>query len=61
MFRYSFFFFFVNSNDTSKIRDEDDADRRDKIFQTKLAKMFYHAHNYFFNRFHELKYLIPIN
>ena len=30
-FRYSFL---VNSNDTSKIRDGDDANRRDKIFQT---------------------------
>ena len=27
--------FFVNSNDTSKIRDGDDANRQDKIFQTK--------------------------
>ena len=30
--------FFVNSNDTSKIRDGDDANRRDKIFQTKTGK-----------------------
>ena len=27
--------FFVNSNDTAKIRQGDDANRRDKIFQTK--------------------------
>ena len=30
--------FFVNSNDTSKIRHGDDANRRDKIFQTKSGK-----------------------
>ena len=30
--------FFVNSNGTSQIRDGDDANRRDKIFQTKPGK-----------------------
>ena len=29
---------FVNSNVTSKIRDGDDANRRDKIFQTQVGK-----------------------
>ena len=41
--------FFVNFNDTSKIRDGDDANRRDKIFQTQTGKkMFQGAHNYIF-------------
>ena len=30
--------FFVNSNDTSKIRGGDDVNHRDKIFQTKTGK-----------------------
>ena len=43
------YFFFVNFNDTSKIRDGDDANRRDKIFQTQTGKkMFQCAHNYIF-------------
>ena len=29
---FFFFFFFVNPNDTSKIRDRDDANRLEKIF-----------------------------
>ena len=33
--------FFVNSNDTSKIRYGDDANRRDKIFQTKTGKKMF--------------------
>ena len=33
--------FFVNSNDTSKIRHENDANRRDKIFQTKSGKKMF--------------------
>ena len=32
------FFFFLNSNDTAKIRDGDDASRRNKIFQTQTGK-----------------------
>ena len=55
--------FFVNSNDTSKIRDGDDANCRDKIFQTKTGKQkcFNMLSITFFNRFNKLKYLIPIN
>ena len=33
--------FLVNSNDTSKIRHGDDANRRDKIFQTKSGKKMF--------------------
>ena len=31
-------FFFINPNDTSKIPDGDDANRRDKIFQIQTGK-----------------------
>ena len=37
----SILLFFVNSNDTSKIRHGDDANRRDKIFQTKTGKKMF--------------------
>ena len=33
--------FFVNYNDTSKIHDGDDANHRDKIFQTKTGKKMF--------------------
>ena len=50
--------FFVNFNDTSKIRDGDDTNRQDKIFQTQTGKkMFQGTHNYIFNRFNKLNYL----
>ena len=35
---FFFFFFFVNFQDTSKIRDVDDANRRDKLFQAQTDK-----------------------
>ena len=54
--------FFVNFNDTSKICDRDDTNCQGKIFQTQTGKkMFQGAHNYIFNRFDKLKYLLSIN
>ena len=42
-------YFFVNFLDTSKIRDIDDANPRDKLFQTQIGKkMFQDGHNYIF-------------
>ena len=55
----------VKSNDTSKIRGGDDANRRDEIFLTQTGKNKNVFNNTptitFFNRFDKLKYLIPIN
>ena len=59
---FVFCFFFVNYNDTSKIRDGDDANRRDKIFQTQTGKKWFSMPTItFLNRFDKLKYLIRIN
>ena len=55
-------FFFVNSNDTSKIHDGDDSNRQDKRFETQTGKKCFNTLTITcFNRFNKLKYLIPIN
>ena len=57
------YFFFLIMFNTSKIRDVDDADQRNKVFSDTnwQKKMYQRVIIIFCNRFSKSKYLIPIN